>query len=563
MLPVLALTLVGVVRPARASEADRIEYLNKKAMEDYDSLEFDSARRTLTDCVAKLRATGQDQTPLAAKTYTHLGIVYVAGLHDKSRGQKQFEKALAIDPTLRLDPTLATPELQESWDAVVASLPRKKRQAAEQAAKQEAPVPTATASKNPPEPPSSNTEPGSDALRHTPVDDVPPGQRIAIYAHPNVPIARATLFYRAPGQERYSEVAMGRSRKIAGDIVGYIPADAVSGRSLQYYLETYGPAGGVIGKQGSPESPFVVSVVGGKASSAGTAGEEEDPLAQVRKDQAAERAPKPFREHVYFDIALGTGGAVVPSGTTTEIAYYYTSKPMPQYQPARASSGGFVWSGLALRGEIGGYIYQGLTLGMSHRIEVFLNNNADSTGTPRVCTGMSPCYATTSKVNFGYIGLVKLRYQFNRKSMFRPYVHFDIGGGFWRGGLNIEGSKPMANGAPDPTSVFQPTDACSANYNGMTDSTRDPEGCSSVGRIKGYNLQDPKSMTPNLNRVCPGEGTCVDSVLLGYGMVGGGGGFYLGGEHFGVTVDLTLLGAFGGGQSALLIDTYIGPQFIF
>ena len=47
LLSVLALSLGPP--PARAAESDRIEYLNKKAMEDYDSLEFDSARRTLTD----------------------------------------------------------------------------------------------------------------------------------------------------------------------------------------------------------------------------------------------------------------------------------------------------------------------------------------------------------------------------------------------------------------------------------------------------------------------------------------------------------------------------------
>src|SRR5688572_6472754 len=116
-----ALLLTGLASvcptPAHAApDTDRIEYLNKKAMEDYDALEFDSARRTLVDCIAKLRAAGLDQTPLAAKTHVNLGIVYISGFHDRGRGQQQFERALQIDPTMRLDAAIATPDLQGAWD---------------------------------------------------------------------------------------------------------------------------------------------------------------------------------------------------------------------------------------------------------------------------------------------------------------------------------------------------------------------------------------------------------------------------------------------------------------
>src|SRR5215831_20844616 len=80
---------------ARAEDVDKqVQKMNKRAMDDYDSLEFESARRTLQDAVQMLRANGLDETPLAAKTYANLGIVYINGFKDRNRGQQQFVNAL-------------------------------------------------------------------------------------------------------------------------------------------------------------------------------------------------------------------------------------------------------------------------------------------------------------------------------------------------------------------------------------------------------------------------------------------------------------------------------------
>ena len=78
--------------------------MNKRAMDDYDSLEFESSRRTLQDAVQMLRANGLDETPLAAKTYANLGIVYINGFKDRNRGQQQFVNALKIAARLQARP---------------------------------------------------------------------------------------------------------------------------------------------------------------------------------------------------------------------------------------------------------------------------------------------------------------------------------------------------------------------------------------------------------------------------------------------------------------------------
>src|SRR5690242_7418303 len=92
----LVLSTLMLTAPAAWAEdiEKQVQRLNKRAMEDYDALEFDSARRTLLDALQMLRANGLDETPTAAKTYINLGIIYINAFKDKNRGQQQFVNAL-------------------------------------------------------------------------------------------------------------------------------------------------------------------------------------------------------------------------------------------------------------------------------------------------------------------------------------------------------------------------------------------------------------------------------------------------------------------------------------
>src|SRR5437879_5272362 len=110
----LAILCVPSLATAQQDVIKQAERLNKKAMEDADSLEFDSARNTLISAITKLRDAGQDETPTAAKVYVSLGIVYMSQQpRDRTRAIQQFVNALKIDGTIELEPERATPELQE------------------------------------------------------------------------------------------------------------------------------------------------------------------------------------------------------------------------------------------------------------------------------------------------------------------------------------------------------------------------------------------------------------------------------------------------------------------
>ncbi len=610
-LSLFGTTFTPVVRPAFAGPQATIANLNKQAMEDYDKLEFEQARKSLLDAVALLRRTGTDRTPQAARTYINLGMVYIA-LKDKGRGMQQWIKALQINPRAKLDPALATPELQPLWEAAVAQAtgapaPATPAEPATPApSPQLPPTPAADPALQSPTPPAPITTPapmpispeptqapppsrppteGVDdlldpvlkvELRHVPVDDSRGNQRLNVYVTP-VPVhqgavaARVTLYYRGAGQERFAEVPMVPSRRQQGDLLGQIPAEAVVGKSLQYYIQAFDGKGRVCGSQGSPENPLIIRI-SGSAIAVAQSQDIEDPILYVKRADA-ERQAMLSRDWVYLDLGVGTGGALVTAGANTEVTYFYNATT-GTYERSRASSGGFIWSGLGVRAELGIYLWQGLSLGISGRFEPYLNHNADSqangyhanAGCKDAAGGPAPCFATTSKGQFGWMALGKLRYQFRKSygNVFRPYIHLDVGAGDWRGSLNIDGSRPMASGQVDASSPYQPTDLCSAEYNGKTGAERMPSGCNSVGQVAGYNKQDHSvtAVPTNLNRVCPATGPCIDAVLLGKLIVGGGLGFYLGGRHAGISLDVNVLAAVGD-QFGLFIDTYVGPQFNF
>ncbi|HND09185.1 MAG TPA: hypothetical protein PLY80_02060 [Pseudomonadota bacterium] len=584
---------------AHAGPQDRIANMNKQAMDDYDRLEFNAAKKTLEDTVALLRKHALEGTIQAARTYINLGMVYVQ-LKDSVRGEQWFRRALSINPNAKLDPNLATPEVKTVWAIATgtaqAPMPQPV-QPVQQPIAQPVQQPIAQPVQQPvqpaqptqsdplldvetkrPEPPKQPLEYSADdlldpvkkcELRHTPLSETRTKTKVNLYITPtSIPIARASIFYRSPGQERFTESPMIPSRKQPGDLVGVIPPDALLGKSIQYYIEGYDAKGRPCGTQGVAENPIIMTVSPYAGIVVAQSEDVEDPMKYVKQEAERQRLAG-LKDRVYFDLGIGTGGALITSGTTTEVAWFYNPKTT-KYEQAKSSSTGFTWSGLGVRAEFGAFLWRGLSLGVSGRFEAMLNHNADSSDSAmknNLCTDSqgrpSPCFATTAKGQFGYLVLGKLRYQFSPGRIFRPYIHADIGGGEWRGGLNIDGSRPMKNGAIDTDSPLQPTDQCSAEYNGKTtDAERKPAGCTSVGGNIGYNQQTGTPSAQYLNRVCPTGGSCIDSVVLGKLFVGAGAGFYVGGRHAGVSLDVNLLTSLSG-NTGLLIDAYAGPQFLF
>jgi len=303
---VVVIALVAAVlvpSSARAEDVDKqVQKMNKRAMDDYDSLEFESSRRTLQDAVQMLRANGLDETPLAAKTYANLGIVYINGFKDRNRGQQQFVNALKIAPDYKLDPAVATPELDEAFQAAA-------KQVAKMGGKARQPKPVTPPTTTPPKPvtpppttppettPTPPTTAGEEVkgLQHTPVDESRPNAPIPVRAKlgSDVGATRVFLFFRGSGQEDFLSVPMKNTG--GAEWVGVIPGDAVTGKSIQYYLEARDARGRAVVNAGSGPSPFVV-VISDTAAAPSNVPEVdvEDPLmkerlAKKRKDEETSR----------------------------------------------------------------------------------------------------------------------------------------------------------------------------------------------------------------------------------------------------------------------------------
>src|SRR5204862_4968282 len=101
---------------------EKITKMNKKAVEEYENLNFEEARKILKDALDLCSQNGLDKHPIKARTHIHLGVVILAGFKQREVAIKQFRKALEIQPDIKLTKSLANPEVQEAFDEAVAGM---------------------------------------------------------------------------------------------------------------------------------------------------------------------------------------------------------------------------------------------------------------------------------------------------------------------------------------------------------------------------------------------------------------------------------------------------------
>jgi hypothetical protein len=319
--------VLGVSSPASAQDAatvKRLEQMNKRAMEDYDLLEFDSARKTLTDAVALVRSSGLEDSAhgIAAKTYINLGVVYIGGFKDKDRGRMQFVRALKIKGDARLDPQVATPELQEVFNEALREMgkkpgrppkpePVKPEPVKPEPVKPEPVKPTGPVGPEDIEPSGTKVE----GLAHEPLSEARSGFPIVVKAEVGADITagKVLLFYRGTGREDYLLIPMAKNRK--GVYVAQIPADQVTGKVLQYYIEVRDNRGRPQVANGSAGSPNIISIVeasGDGSTVDGKGDDTEDPLkrrgTRFKKREDEKPVPTgPKRRRFWITAGIGTG----------------------------------------------------------------------------------------------------------------------------------------------------------------------------------------------------------------------------------------------------------------
>jgi hypothetical protein len=516
---------------ARAEDVDKqVQKMNKRAMDDYDSLEFESSRRTLQDAVQMLRANGLDETPLAAKTYANLGIVYINGFKDRNRGQQQFVNALRIAPDYKLDPAVATPELDEAFQAALKQVARSGgRKPPVKPPVEKPPVEKPPVVEKPPEKPPAPVE-DVKGLQHTPVDETRPSTPIPVRAKlgSDVGATRVFLFFRGSGQEDFLSVPMKNSSGV--EWVGVIPGDAVVGKSLQYYLEARDARGRAVVNAGSAPSPFIITITDTAPPPTNVPEVDvEDPLMKERmaKKRKDEEAHHSTRDHLFVFVMPGFGFGVEPAGNHTEVAYQFQTQGANamKFIPQPVGATGIAVAPFHLAIEVGYLITPKLSVSVLGRFQLVTGANAQT-----VRTGTEQ--GATTKA-FGAVAvLARARYRF-LEGRFHPYLHVDVGGGEIRHVLDISSAESDMHPLVDK---FTADTWNSSNMN-LTD-------------LAAYQQE-----------VCGNHKSCSDTISLGYLFIGGGAGiWYDFASHFAFILDVNLLGGIGTSdrQSGFNIDVQAG-----
>src|SRR5215831_11554296 len=117
-IPVIAAALAAVMlvlgaaapRAAHADPKKDIQQKIKEAMENYDLLEYEEARKLLNQALTLAKQKKLENDPVTAQVHLRLAIVYKAGLNDDDSAKLSFASAVQIDSKITIDAAYKTPE---------------------------------------------------------------------------------------------------------------------------------------------------------------------------------------------------------------------------------------------------------------------------------------------------------------------------------------------------------------------------------------------------------------------------------------------------------------------
>jgi hypothetical protein len=405
---VATVTAPPLGRQAAAQDQATIEklvQLNKKAMDDYDTAEFDAAKKALLDAEKLGKRSGLESHPVMARTFIHLGALYLVGYKDKQKAQHYFGKALDIQPDIKLDKNLTSSTVRDLFasvqgqkggggggggggDALEESLFPSSKGAKGKKTEAPPPVEAAVAPDEAAKPKKARHGGEPDlpteitALDCPYPDDTPPGKKVTLrcVAAPNLKVYKVALYYKGFEMKDYERVDMTKSSK--GWEQATIPKKRVDGKSLQFYFEGLDESDRPVVSNGRAESPNVMLIVeGGSQVAGGGSDEEENPL------EAEGRGPKlqlgkADNSRVGLDERFGNRRFWIGIGIGTGLVYAVNGKPesrtcgLPPCTSQPISVTGAGWAGLAhLVPEIGWHFNPDWAVSVAGRHQYILQDS--------------------------------------------------------------------------------------------------------------------------------------------------------------------------------------------
>ena len=406
---------LGAPRVVRADIKADVQAKIKEAMESYDLMDYDAAKKLLNQAVATAKRAKLDKDPALARAYLDLGIVAFA-IPDQEAAKLSFISAVQIDPKIQIDAAYRSAEMTKLLDE------------ARGAVKGGGGGAVAT---NPPGGGGSeDTGPAPDCggvkgLQHEVIDTAKGGAPLKVEAMVGSDVkgaVKVSIMYRAKGATEFTEIKMTSA---ACRYSGSIPAAALKGDMLHYYVAAYDKSGRVIVGKGSQGSPNLVDVTGGGGRGAAKATDDEDPLGKGGGKKDAPKATKtaaiepggggdpgevdkptnpsgPKQQRFLLELSVGTGFQYASAGNFTE-------------GNQSVKNAGFTNSLLVITPELAYAISPKLAVGIAARLGFPLGANVDGHATlapsvlARVHIGVAPGLTVIGQIGYGVVrGTIQL-----------------------------------------------------------------------------------------------------------------------------------------------------------
>jgi tetratricopeptide (TPR) repeat protein len=384
LLPIAATSTVARAEAEDSAAVEKVTKLNKKAVDEYQNLNFEESRKLLRSAIDVCKQSGLDNHPVTARTYVHLGIVTFLGFKQRDEAIKHFKKALEIQGDIKLDKILATPEVQEVFDAAVS-------QQADEAAAAKKPPPT-------------ETKPGG-GIGHEPVTQSPQNTPITIKASvdSSVGAKKVVLSFSADGADDFADKEMKEDPEGSGNYSAEIPASATQGGRVDYFIEALGDEDKVLATKGSQNESLNIAMLGANGQ----------PVAPgIRKPKKpVEKTAGDENPSWFFGLGVGSG-----LGWTTGNGEIFASDKVnpPGFEMAKL---------MHFSPEVGYYISNDLLLSVQLRLQL-ITGATEYHATDLGCGGGHVCSPGT----YAFAGLARASYFFGEGD-FRTYVAGNLGAG--------------------------------------------------------------------------------------------------------------------------------------
>lgn len=326
LLTLILSVLLSLGRPQAASAAEskadasadpveKVQKLNRYAMQLFDDLNFTLAEKTLLEALGILEKNNLASAPASLGTHGNLAVLYSVGLKNPDKAVVEFKKALLIKPDLKLSKQRATPETE-------ANLARAKADMGLATAAPPAPRP-AVAKETAPEP----KRPGAaGGLKCPDGGEIQAGDDVTLKCLTSeLRASVVTLYYKPNGSDEFRPLAMSKGDTSGGVTTwtARIPGSDTNAKWVPMFFEARNDAGTVLASSGRADSPNVITVKGTDSEQAGSRSGGEDgeegeeveeegdevddnnPLARLENERRREREGS--RGTWTFALGMGSG----------------------------------------------------------------------------------------------------------------------------------------------------------------------------------------------------------------------------------------------------------------